>query len=180
VTPASWLSKIGIDIPSLERSLLERKEQNHAHYPPSDEPLSWDTKGKVVTLSAAIMTAHLVTARLIFGGFRSICDQALRIATNRIKDKVDSLIAQKAAASVKAGKNVTGLAFELAQISDDNQAAAAKEAKIRKECLDGMRDLWHTALAQRKSKRSTKRVLTRHESHKQRKANKKWHSRRST
>jgi hypothetical protein len=177
MTPASWLSaNTPIDLKKLEAWFDDRKALNHAHFAPSDEPLTWDTKGKVVTLDAVIMAAHLMTARLVFGGVRSIVDQALRVAGARLKATADNLAEAEIATVLGIGKRTMAFADFMLNLFDADQQEIAVEQKIRKESIDAQRDLWKTALAQRRSRRPTSRVLTRHASPKQRKANKKWHS----
>lgn len=172
----NFFNFLGFDVAAFEADVLKGNAENHAHFAPSDEPLGWDTRGKVVTLDAAIMAAHLMTARLIFGGMRSIVDQALRIAFNKIQSKAQELMAADAAAISGVGKRTVGLALEMVNVFDGDINERAKEQKIRKEALDAQRDLWRTALAQKRSKRKTARVLTRHAQPKQRKANRRWHT----
>lgn len=178
MTPAKFLSIIGFDLVAFERALLERKEQNHAQTPPSDEPLSWDRKGKVVTLDAAIMAAHLTTDRLICGGFRSIVDQALRLTANKLQTKLEDLAITELSKVTGLWKRTVSFAFDLGHVFNDEYIQLSKERDIRKTALDGQRDLFHTSLSQRRSTRPTRRVLSRHNTKKQRKANKRWRNHR--
>lgn len=174
VEHVNFFQFIGFDIDATEAQILANKETNHAHFPPSDEPLSWDTKGRAVTLDMAIMAAHLMTGRLIFGGVRSLMAQGVRLAQAKIQEKVTDMIGLELGTALGASKRVASLAFEMVQIWDDDWAQGVLELKIRRESLTAQRDLWHSALAQRTTRRRTKRVLTRHASKKQRKANKRW------
>ncbi len=174
MTPAGFLKLIGFDLKAFEAKVEETREARHAHTAPSDEPLSWDTRGKCVTLDHAVMAAHLMTEKLIFGGFRSIVDQLLRVIGTKLENKITDLAESLVAEITGAWKKNVAFAVDLGQVYNDNFQQESKERQIRKDSLDAQRSLWKNALAQRKSKRKTRRVLTRHASPKQRKANKKW------
>ncbi len=172
MTPAAFLAKIGFDLKGYERSLLERKQQNHAHTAPSDEPLSWDTKGKVVTLDHAIMATHMMADNLIFGSFRSIIDQALRIVASKVLAKLEDVGLSYIAKETRISKSTLNLALQLGQVFDENRNQEVKEIKLRKVALDTQRGLWKAALIQRGERKRTRRVLSRHKTPRQRKPHK--------
>jgi hypothetical protein len=120
------------------------------------------------------MAAHLMTARLIFGGMRSILDQALRIAEAKLKEQIQKVMEADASKVLKVRKGVFVALDQVFDIWDEDQLEKDKERQIRKESLDARRDLYRTALAQRRNKRRTRRVLSRHATPKQRRANTRW------
>lgn len=171
---------LGIDLSEIVDRWIKSKAEHHAHFVPSEEPFSWKPRGRVVTLDAAIMAAHLMTARMVFGGFRSIADQLLRIADARLFSLLESVAITELVGLIGLNSVVGREIQEIVAIYDANQIEADKERKIRIESLNARRDLYETALAQRRSKRKTRRVLTRHQSRPQRAPNKRWKSRKKS
>jgi hypothetical protein len=144
---------------------------------PSDEPLSWKSKGTLVRLDVAIMAAHLFAARVHGGKLLSIVD----IALAKVESTVGSWLSNRLFLGLLGLLRVPlKFAQQIAAIADlirQDEAQAAKEKAIRDASITAMRDVWNSRLfARRKGQRRTKRVLTRHYQPRQRKPNKKWQS----
>lgn len=158
------------------RLLNDRKSDNHARLPPSDEPLGWaKDRNKLVRLDHAIMACHVLVARVAFGSLPAMARQRLFDFKRSLVERVAFALIKKAAGlALKAPKylydEVTGY------LKADSMELEAEQA-IRRQSIRIMRDLRKQILFQGVNpRRKTKLVFTRNPGPPQRRPNRKWRS----
>lgn len=168
-SPLQTLIEEGIRVAA---SADNRNHQTHPYFPPSDEPLGWQTTGRCVRLDVAIYALHIFAARVAFRSF-----------TTLVRQKKDTLKAQlvRLAASFLAGK-IAGQFFAPIYSNfnvwksqfDAEEEQKQIESAIRRQSLKAQRELFQNALGKSKRQRKTRQVMSRHKTPYQRKPNKSW------
>lgn len=176
---------LGLEPPEVLVSELidaeRRKALNHPYLSPSDRPLSWDKKGKLVPLDFAILAVHLMAAQIAFKGFAGLLASLARIAENKARSVIIDKGLKNTPDSLEDFSRRLGFLLYLLQLVGSGIERATievqKEGKIRLASIKCREDLYNLRLFQRfGSKRETKYVHTRHKTPKQRNPNKQWHS----
>lgn len=159
-----WLEK---DFPwiadHLERD-FHVKDADAAYFKPSDEPTTWQTKGKLVRLNVAIHAMHLFVAHVQFRSLTHTVTVKLNYTERRIAEMAEVWLAGKLSKAV-VGKvlNVLNIIGELWQAE---RAQKEAEAAIRRWSLKMQRELKEAYMGAGKQphRRHKKRVWSRHKS----------------
>lgn len=139
-----------------------RGKGTHPYFAPSDEPLSWNTKGQMVTLDAAIYALHVYCMRVAFRSFASTLRQKLV----GIGQAFEGWVAQKVALkflSQAANKFLdTVKQIQTFVVEEDTQKGI--EQAIRRQSVKVQRELKELYLGKGKprKRRRTKTVWSRH------------------
>jgi len=149
----------------------------HPYFAPSDEPLTWQTKGKVVRLDVAIYALHVFAARVAFRSFAGQMRQqwvaleravATWVTGKAVFLGVVKLVSKKAAQKLVQAVTIIEEQFRIERVQQDRERA------IRRQSLNVQRDVLKNVMGQSKRQRRTRLVLSRHPSPPQRKPNKSW------
>ncbi len=148
----------------------------HDYLEPSDEPDSWDVKGKIVTVDVAVLALHLMAAKLAFKTFPNVLRIALGKAIGWLRSYSDKL-AEKYAEQSRPGRKgvITVMEAIIAQLQEESLQREI-ERKIRETSLNFRRDLHLAYLPTKPGRRKTKEVVSRHKAKRQRRPNKSWRS----
>lgn len=139
---------------------------------PYFEPIPIEVpKGKLVSLHAAVMTAHQFTAIVMFRSLPKMLEDGIL----SIGKKVGEFVAKKGAlALVKFVTSFLKWVLTVADAFNLEAKGREMEQRIRKASALCRKELIEHALAQKRTGRHTRRVHSRHKSKPQRKANKSW------
>lgn len=89
------------------RDYLLKVKSDQTYLAPSDEPLSWDKKNKLVTLDVAIMACHLMVARTGLGKIRDI----IQVAIDEAESRATNWALEKATKTLIGALQLTAKAF---------------------------------------------------------------------
>lgn len=129
-------------------------------------------KGKLMSLDAAVMAAHLFLAVVMFKGISELFEEKIKAM-----EKVVAASAAKTATGYIFKKIgiIVKLIVNIAEMWSQEEMGRKMEQKIRKASALVRRQLIEEALSQKARRRGHRRVSTRHKTLPQRKANKSWH-----
>ena len=181
------MDSLDVEVEKLWREQIEKmadfvieyeaaRTEVHDYLTPSDEPDSWDVRGRVVRVDVAVLALHLMAARLAFKTFPNVLRIILNKALGWLKGYSDNLAEKYATRSRPGAKGViTVLEAVLAQLREEALQREI-ERKIRETSLSFRRDLHLEFLPTKQGQRRTKAVVSRHATKRQRRPNKSWRS----
>lgn len=116
------------------------KANNHAHQPPSDEPLSWDKSG-VMRLDDAVCLVKMTIARIALSEMPQQSDDLMK----DLRDKANEMtIAQygkaKLSTLLRASWWIMYGWTQLVNVFREDRVQSKLEERIRSACLKSMRE----------------------------------------
>lgn len=146
----------------LQKAIENRAREIENYFPPSDEPLGYDSSG-VMRLDAAIYCLHIAAARILLrtvpGMYRQKMDTMKRHLEEWIAARAARFIERAATAAMKRAFTLIQVAFELWK---REQSEMEVERGIRRGCLRTVREVPGMKFQSEKHKgRKVKRVFTR-------------------
>lgn len=143
-----------------------RRLGTHPYFAPSDEPLSWQTKGKCVRLDDAIYALHVMCARIAFRSLTSTIRQKIVAIGQSLENWVAFKVASRFLGPI-ANRFLTMVSVWQTQFREE-AAQQEVEKAIRRQSLNVQRDIFKNHIMgsgkakKRTGKRRTKTVWSRH------------------
>lgn len=143
---------------------LAHEDNTHGlpYFAPSDEPLSWDVKGKTVRLDVAMNAIHIFCARIAFRSLTGAIKQKIIALEKGVLNWLEAKAFLKALGT--AGTQLLSTLRTVQQIFDEIESQKVIEQAIRRQSLKIQRDLKEQWLGKGKptKRRRTKTVWSRH------------------